>query len=60
MSIKLSLNLRTVVKVALYKLDYLSRAQIEWRVIGLPTYLVHSSHEKLNSLCLYKGLKILL
>ena len=37
-----------------------ARDHIEWRVKGLPTYLVHGSHEKLNSLCIYLSLKILL
>ena len=37
-----------------------ARDHIEWRVIGLPTYLVHGSHDKLNSLCIYLYLKILL
>ena len=31
---------------------------IEWRLKGLPTYLVHGSHEKTNSLCIYLFLKI--
>ena len=34
--------------------------QIERRVKGLPTYLVHGSHQKLNSLYFYLFLKILL
>ena len=34
--------------------------QIEWRVKGLPTYLVHGSHKKLNSLCFPLFLNILL
>ena len=37
-----------------------ARHQIEWRVKGLPTYLVHGSHQKLNSLYFYLFLKILL
>ena len=37
-----------------------ARYHIEWRVKGLTTYLVHGSHEKLNSLCIYLLLKILL
>ena len=54
----------------MYRLVNLSRApwdlvpsegrdHIEWRVKGLPTYLVYGSHEKLNSLCIYLFLKIL-
>ena len=33
---------------------------IEWRVKGLPTFLVRGLHEKWNSLCIYLFLKILL
>ena len=56
---------------SMYRLVNLSRApwdlvpseardHIEWRVKGLPTYLVHGSQEKLNSLCIFLFLKILL
>ena len=37
-----------------------ARGHIEKRVKDLPTYLVHGSHDKLNSLCMYLFLKILL
>ena len=64
MSEQLPCSLMIEKKHNTYRLVNLSRAPwdfvkieasdvIELRVKGLPTYLVHDSHEELNSLCFY-------
>ena len=61
------LSIVQIPSLTMYRL--VNRSRASWDLVlseardhieGLPTYLVHGSHEKLNSLCIYLHPKILL